>query len=80
GETVAVCHLSFCPPFRSRPKLQLFQLEGDEVQITPTVIEPHGARVEIKRASSSGVPDDASAADRSVRICFFADESKSPGE
>ena len=78
GETVAVCHLSFCPPFRSRPKLQLFQLEGDEVQITPTVIEPHGVRIEIKRASSSNVPGGAPTADRSVRICFFADESKSP--
>ena len=75
GEMIAVCHLSFCPPFRTRPRLQLFQLEGDEVQITPTVIEPHGVRIEIKRTVSCGSPDHDSAIDRSIRICFFADES-----
>lgn len=79
GETSAVCHLSFCPPFRTRPKLQLFQLEGNEVQITPTVVEPFGVRVEIKR-SASDISDDDSSVDRSVRICFFADESESSGD
>ena len=77
GQTVSICHLSFCPPFRTRPKLQLFQLEGDEVQVTPTVIEPFGARVEIKRAVSSEAADGDTTIDRSVRICFFADESES---
>ena len=76
GQTVSICHLSFCPPFRTRPKLQLFQLEGDEIQIAPTAIEPFGARIEIKRPSSD-TPGGDSAIDRSVRVCFFADESES---
>ncbi len=76
GQTVSICHLSFCPPFRTRPKLQLFQLEGDEIQIAPTMVEPFGARIEIKR-SSADTPCGGSIIDRSVRVCFFADESES---
>lgn len=81
GETVSVCHLAFCPPFKSRPHLQLIQLEGDEVQITPTMTEPFGARIEIKRALPkyiapfAGEEQDGEPVDRSVRICFFADET-----
>ena len=80
GETVSVCHLAFCPPFQARPHLQLIQLEGDEVQISPTMIEPFGARIEIKRTlpqygfSFDGEEKSDPAIDRSVRICFFADE------
>ncbi|MGI5832984.1 MAG: hypothetical protein ACOX6D_10745 [Thermoguttaceae bacterium] len=79
-ETVSVCHLSFCPPFRSQPRLQLFQISGDEVQINATMVEPFGARIEVKRDSAFGTPmtdphQTEPEIDRSVRICFFADES-----
>lgn len=70
GESSAVVHLSFCPPLKGVPAVQFVQIEGEEVRITPTLTEPFGVRVEIKR-NGSEYPES-----KSVRVCFFADEKE----
>lgn len=78
-EEVSVAHLSFCPPFASRPELEIAQVSGPEVRITVTDVEPFGARVEVKRrrpelreSADEGIVA-GSFSDDSVRLAFFAE-------
>lgn len=80
-EEVSVAHLSFCPPFATRPELEIAQVSGPEVRITVTDVEPFGARVEVKRRRSEVREADdenegvvaGSFIDDSVRLAFFAE-------
>ncbi|TWT39249.1 hypothetical protein [Blastopirellula retiformator] len=52
GERHQTLHVAFCPPLASPPEMELCQVEGPEVSVKTSLVEAHGARVELRRSGS----------------------------
>ncbi|MCC9605850.1 hypothetical protein LOC68_20865 [Blastopirellula sp. JC732] len=50
GERHQTLHVAFCPPLASAPEMEICQVEGPEVSVKTTLVEAHGARVELRRS------------------------------
>lgn len=66
GERVVSLHIPFSPNFEERPQIDVYQLEGEETEITVAQVNPLGVRLDLKRpARRKG--------EESVRLCLFAE-------
>lgn len=52
GERHQTLHVAFCPPLAGVPEVEICQVEGPEVAVKTTLVEAHGARVELRRSGS----------------------------
>ncbi|PQO47320.1 hypothetical protein [Blastopirellula marina] len=52
GERHQTLHVAFCPPLAGIPEVEICQVEGPEVAVKTTLVEAHGARVELRRSGS----------------------------
>lgn len=50
GERHQTVHVAFCPPLAQIPEVEICQVEGPEVSVKTTLVEAHGARVELRRS------------------------------
>jgi len=50
GERHQTLHVAFCPPLAAAPEMEICQVEGPEVSVKTTLVEAHGARVELRRS------------------------------
>ncbi|UUO07486.1 hypothetical protein M4951_04060 [Blastopirellula sp. J2-11] len=50
GERHQTLHVAFCPPLAHIPEVEICQVDGPEVSVKTTLIEAHGARVELRRS------------------------------
>lgn len=57
GQRVTNCHVAFCPPFPQTPRLAVEQLDGPEARIKTVQLLPYGARLDLKLAGPSEVPE-----------------------
>lgn len=53
GQRDAVVHVSFCPPFQNVPKIVAEDLEGGDLEIRISAVFLFGARLSVRRTSSS---------------------------
>jgi hypothetical protein len=69
GERTDVLHVAFCPPFAGTPNVEAEQAEGPDAVVRVTQALAHGARLEVRLASTatetSSVLIDFAASDRS---------------
>ncbi|EAQ81830.1 hypothetical protein [Blastopirellula marina] len=50
GERHQTLHVAFCPPLAHIPEVEICQVDGPEVSVKTTLVEAHGARVELRRS------------------------------
>jgi hypothetical protein len=52
GQRTENCHVAFCPPFPSSPRVACRQLEGPETRIKLAQVLPQGVRIELRLAEA----------------------------
>ncbi len=56
GQRTASVHVAFCPPFSKTPELSVEQLDGPTARIKTAQLLPHGARLDLKLATTAEEP------------------------
>lgn len=56
---VAQAYISFCPPFKRKPKFEFEQITDEDIKIKATAIQPYGVRIEARRFINSVLNADA---------------------
>jgi hypothetical protein len=53
GQRTAHTHVAFCPPFSRTPAMRVEQVAGPTVRIKTAQLLPHGARLDLKLATTA---------------------------
>lgn len=59
GQKMATLHAAFCPPLATVPAVEAQWLAGEAATVSVALVQPYGARLEVKLARAAAAPTEA---------------------